>query len=499
MSFDVIHAFDTFSIEKELVVHKQACVFIINIMSKNFKSVFIFCILFTVLHVPLLIQDVSHTHKWRQADTAAVAKNFYSESGNIFYPRIDLRGDKTGITGMEFPLYQYVSSLFYSVFDLNSDVPGKLVSLVSVLVLLFMLIRLAKVGNVDISSESITIVFFCMPFVFFYATAYMPELFALVLAVTGVYYLYQYRVSDVTRYLVLATFFLCIGSLSRPFLIFLCWPLLWCFIGDLKKKHVSFPLMISGLTILFVFSMWYFIWSPFLVENFELNYFYSGSSIQDNIVKILSLEFWKKLSKEISQMYLGWVWVPFFVYGFYRLLRQKSELIKMLFLTSIFGIFCIGLITGWHFSPHHYYLIFILPFLLYSASFALDIVLKKYPKAVLGVGVVLITLTSLSQINIYRVDKDFKIMQPKLAEMKSQIPEDDLVIVEDIGGYAYSLHSLRRKGWVINKETIYQYSHVKELVNKGAKWVIPIESNQSHYYEAEVWLHMLAKNEKSGE
>ncbi len=47
-------------------------------MELKIKAVYVFCLLFIVLHIPLLIQDVSHTHKWRQADTAAVAKNFYS-------------------------------------------------------------------------------------------------------------------------------------------------------------------------------------------------------------------------------------------------------------------------------------------------------------------------------------------------------------------------------------------------------------------------------------
>ena len=43
-------------------------------------------------------------HNWRQTTVTMVARNFVEVDNNILYPRIDIAGEKTGITGMEFPI-----------------------------------------------------------------------------------------------------------------------------------------------------------------------------------------------------------------------------------------------------------------------------------------------------------------------------------------------------------------------------------------------------------
>ena len=47
-------------------------------------------------------------HNWRQTTVTMVARNFVEVDNNILYPRIDIAGEKTGITGMEFPLLNYL-------------------------------------------------------------------------------------------------------------------------------------------------------------------------------------------------------------------------------------------------------------------------------------------------------------------------------------------------------------------------------------------------------
>ena len=47
-------------------------------------------------------------HNWRQCTVTMVSRNFLEVNNNILYPRIDIAGEKTGITGMEFPLLNYI-------------------------------------------------------------------------------------------------------------------------------------------------------------------------------------------------------------------------------------------------------------------------------------------------------------------------------------------------------------------------------------------------------
>ncbi|MBC1240711.1 hypothetical protein, partial [Nostoc sp. 2RC] len=42
-------------------------------------------------------------HSWRQSDTAAMARNFYENNFNLFYPQIDWGGNSPGYCETEFP------------------------------------------------------------------------------------------------------------------------------------------------------------------------------------------------------------------------------------------------------------------------------------------------------------------------------------------------------------------------------------------------------------
>lgn len=54
--------------------------------------------------------------RWRESDYTQIARNFYREDGNIFYPRIDWRGDTPGYVEMEFPFLPWTASVLYRVF-----------------------------------------------------------------------------------------------------------------------------------------------------------------------------------------------------------------------------------------------------------------------------------------------------------------------------------------------------------------------------------------------
>ena len=56
------------------------------------------------------------SHNWRQTTVTMVSRNFLEIDNNILYPRIDIAGEKTGITGMEFPLLNYSIYVLAEIF-----------------------------------------------------------------------------------------------------------------------------------------------------------------------------------------------------------------------------------------------------------------------------------------------------------------------------------------------------------------------------------------------
>jgi 4-amino-4-deoxy-L-arabinose transferase-like glycosyltransferase len=55
-------------------------------------------------------------HSWRQADTAAIARNYAANGYRLLYPQVDWGGLTPGYVESEFPLYAYSLALLYGLF-----------------------------------------------------------------------------------------------------------------------------------------------------------------------------------------------------------------------------------------------------------------------------------------------------------------------------------------------------------------------------------------------
>ncbi len=66
-------------------------------------------------------------HSWRQADTAAIARNYATNGYRLLYPQVDWGGLTPGYIESEFPLYSYTLALLYGVFGVHAWL-GRLLS-----------------------------------------------------------------------------------------------------------------------------------------------------------------------------------------------------------------------------------------------------------------------------------------------------------------------------------------------------------------------------------
>src|SRR5262249_26844886 len=138
---------------------------------------------FIFVQIPFLLQPIQGRQMSRQADTAGVARNLAFESFDPMRPRIDLRGDKSGIAGMEFPLYQMVVAGGLRLMG-DHDVVGKLVSLLAVVAAWILLTKLLG-HRVGIDPWAAQAALGACPILLIYATKVMPETSALLLSVVA--------------------------------------------------------------------------------------------------------------------------------------------------------------------------------------------------------------------------------------------------------------------------------------------------------------------------
>ena len=89
----------------------------------------VWIILVLALLVRLVDYDAPLTgeNSWRQADTAAMARNFHVEARPLHEPAIDSRGDRSGLVETEFPIFPWLVAGLYQIFGVN-DAIGRVLS-----------------------------------------------------------------------------------------------------------------------------------------------------------------------------------------------------------------------------------------------------------------------------------------------------------------------------------------------------------------------------------
>ena len=67
------------------------------------------------------------TTSWRESDVSSIARNYYRNGMNFFYPQIDWGGAGPGYTESEFPIYPYLIALSYKIFGIWEPI-GRIIS-----------------------------------------------------------------------------------------------------------------------------------------------------------------------------------------------------------------------------------------------------------------------------------------------------------------------------------------------------------------------------------
>lgn len=74
-------------------------------MPKFFGDIRFFIVLAFLLRLfNITLAPVEVGHNWRQTTVLMVARNFVEGEFDLLHPKVDMAGELTGITGMEFPL-----------------------------------------------------------------------------------------------------------------------------------------------------------------------------------------------------------------------------------------------------------------------------------------------------------------------------------------------------------------------------------------------------------
>lgn len=401
-----------------------------------------------------------------------VARNFVEIDNNILYPRLDIAGDKTGITGMELPLLNYAVYGVSKVFGYDSWY-GRLINLLVSSIGIFFFFKLVR-RYFDEKVAFYSAFILLVSIWFGYSRKIIPETFAMSLVIIGVYYGLKFLdgKSNPGRPVHALTYgvFVGLGTLSKISTGYI----LVIFLLPFFKKTipVARKAAFAGVSAVFIFPtlIWYFYWVPFLVEKYEFWHFFMGESILvggkaifNNLLAVSEIFYFMALRYSGFIVFLG---------GLIYAVIKKKWLILKLFCIGFFSFLIIILKAGDRFYAHSYYLIPFVPIMALVAGYGLSRIKDARFAVLLLLAISVEGISNqLYDFNINKKQVGILTLEKDLDKFSSK---EDLIIINS-GGHPTPMYFSGRKGWILRNDELTDSEQVEALKAKNAKLVVVLK------------------------
>ncbi|MDZ8187885.1 MAG: glycosyltransferase family 39 protein [Nostoc sp. ChiSLP02] len=415
-------------------------------------------------------------HSWRQSDTAAIARNFYENGFNLFYPQIDWGGNSPGYCETEFPIYSFIVALIYKLFGLT-EFWGRLISIICFLVALYFLYQLvSKILDSKIAAWS-CLFFVILPLNVYYSRTFQPESMLLMCSVIGIYYFYDWLESEKLQHLILSGSFVGLACLIKVLpIIYLGIPLFylaWTKYGIRIFAQIS--LWIYSILILISVAIWYYHAHRIFLEYGNTFGFWSGSTNRYDYNIVLTFKFWTEILFRTCIRHFAIFGFPIFLLGLVIPRKTRQEYVLDVWLISVILTWILVPVTS---LVHEYYQ---LQFMLTGVIFMGKACSEYFDKACQYVNlqkfiVFCICLTVAAGSVIYTIDYMFKERTEKsgvfhLAQQVKQNTQPNYLIIATTGSDPTLLYLSHRKGWLINHSDVTE-EYILSKAKLGAKYLV---------------------------
>lgn len=211
------------------------------------------------LHFPFFDLPPSSQHVWRQTMTLTVADNFLYEDLNILHPRVNQRYDGNGITGMHFPLYEWILAGLYQIFGNHFWLHRAWSWLLSILGAM----ALARITNQWFNQKMVGFTAFALflfsPEVFYDGFIALPDIMALAFCLWGLERFFAYWESQSQRTLLLSAILFMLGGAVKLQYLGIGFLVLGVVIRDRSKLNLKQILNLSYFAAIAVIPVlaWY--------------------------------------------------------------------------------------------------------------------------------------------------------------------------------------------------------------------------------------------------
>lgn len=398
-----------------------------------------------------LDSPIADWHSWRQADTAAVTRNFIKTGFNPFFPKYD---DMSGVAEkpiinparfrfVEFPLYNIAVYPFYLLFGVDERY-HRLVSTIFSLgstVFLFFIVK-KYVGTFAGLLAAFTFTF--LPFNVFFGRSILPEVSLVFFALGMIYFLDRWIWEIRAIWGIWGFIFTSIAFLIKPWAAFFYLPLLYSVYFKRKGRRFWIRFFLYTFLAILPFIMWR-LWILQQPEGIPAsNWLLNGDGI-----RLRPAFFWWIVSERMGREILGATGLVLFFIGF--ITRPKSGNYFLHFWALSSFLFIILVATGN--VRHNYYQILFVP--MASIFFAQGFItlLRGNSSLIPRIWTILLALLlfPLSFYFGYKITKEFyKVNNLSMVEAGKAVdrilPKDAIILAPYNGDTAF-LYQTNRAGF----------------------------------------------------
>lgn len=419
---------------------------------------------------------IADWHSWRQADTAAVTRNFVKEGYTPLFPKFDalnslnekqLPNPKRYFFA-EFPIYNSIVYFAYSGFGhFTIEQWGRLVSIFAsslTSVVLYFLVKEYSSKRVALFSSFI---FAFLPYNIYYGRVIMPDPMHILFGVATLYLVTKWVQSNKILYAILGGIAFAITILTKPYGLVLLLPISYLILkrwrfGLLKKPGIY----IFAAIALIPFLLWRDYINHYPEGMFGTTWLFNQGNIRFTgaYFRWLIYDRMNRLIFATGGFVLFWV-------GIIKGSTEKEGWFYYLWLLSILVFFVIiakGNVT------HDYYQMPLVPIGSIFIAKGIDYLLStgaKFHQRVINVGVAIALVLLMFAFGWFEVRDYFNINHPEIVaagqEVDRTLPKDAKVITPYDNDSAF-LYQTNRYGWTFGGDKIPQW------ISEGATHLVSV-------------------------
>ncbi len=410
-------------------------------------------------------------HSWRQADTAAIARNFLEERFNPLYPQVDQRGARREgyvATGLE--LYAFVVAAIAKTVGFSPAI-GRLLNTLLFPLAAVLLFRYARLRYGDPPGAVALFVYALgMPLVLFVDRAFMNESTLMLLSIACLHAAQQYCARPRTVHLVLLVAATSVVAMMKPTYLVVWGAVVGLFVERFGRWAVlRWELWLAALANVVCGALW-FRHAQVLAAATGISF-----GLTDKLFRpdLLTLEYSVRVGIRLLKDILGPVGVVFGAYGLIVALRRR-RLAEPLGVLAFF-VYLVVVTAGNY--EHNYYQLPIVPVGAVLAGLGVARAVDRIgtPRAwpferrlnagaaVLAIALLSTFVRSVSAHNWYELDRAKARLCEGLAPLLQ--PGERVAFASDRS--PDMLFCLHRKGWLLQPAQATD-TRLREIAAEGA-------------------------------